>query len=231
MVHPDVNPQDPLANEKTRLVIAAYERVTSAKYRDENARYHDELQAGFITIRFAAFGDQITATQSTDSSGGMYIGCYSGESYAVKNDGAFTRLHTCQAPIRSIREAGRIMYLVTDGSCEVMADGRFVARFAHAPGFARLVWGRDSIMEITTKRIRLFSLQGSQYACLDFRDNISDAYLQDDQLKVVTASKIYAFLVQAPPEKAHLDDTHILKPQGNSEGREWTAVPSASLPE
>ena len=35
MVHPDRNPQDPLANDKTRSVIAAYELLTAPKYRDE----------------------------------------------------------------------------------------------------------------------------------------------------------------------------------------------------
>ena len=62
MVHPDHNPQDHLANEKTRLVIEAYEALTSAKHRDENSRFYDELQTEFITVRFPAFRDEITAS-------------------------------------------------------------------------------------------------------------------------------------------------------------------------
>ena len=213
-VHPDVNSQDPLANEKTRSVIAAYEVLTSAKHRDENSRFHDELQTGFITFRFLAFGDEITATQSTTSPEGLYIGCRSGKSYLVRNDDTFSSMHTCGGPIRAMGEVGRYLHLVSDGFCDVLVDGKLVGRLTDTDRFGRLVWGRASGMEITTKRIKLFSLQGSQYACLHFRDNISDAYLPDDQLKVVTANKIYIFSVQAPPETTLLDDTRILKPQG-----------------
>ena len=92
------------------------------------------------------------------------------------------------------------MYLVSDGFCDVLTDGKFVSRFAHTNG--RLVWGRASGMEMSTKHIRLFSLRGSPYASLHFRDNISDAYLPDDQLKVVTANKVYSFSIHVPDEIA-----------------------------
>ena len=66
-------------------------------------------------------------------------------------------------------------------------------------------------MEISTKQIRLFSLRGSPYASLHFRDNISDAYLPDDQLKVVTANKVYLFSIHVPDEIAPRDEARFLK--------------------
>jgi hypothetical protein len=215
MVHPDRNPQDPLANDKTRSVIAAYELLTAPKYLDENSRYHDQLRVE-LTISVRAFGDEITATQSTKSPDGLHIGCYSGRSYVVKSDGTFSASHTCERPIRAIREAGPHVYLVSDGFCDVLTDGKFVGRFAHTNG--RLVWGRASGMEISTKHIRLFSLRGSPYASLYFRDNISDAYLPDDQLKVVTANKVYLFSIHVPDEITPGDEARLLKQESNSWG-------------
>ena len=177
MVHPDHNPQDHLANEKTRLVIEAYEALTSAKHRDENSRFYDELQTEFITVRFPVFRDEITASQSTKSPDGLHIGCYSGRSYLVKSDGTFSVSHTCERPIRAIREAGPHVYLVSDGFCDVLTDGKFVSRFAHTNG--RLVWGRcfghgnehEAHKTVLTSRfaVCLSALQGQHIGCLSAR--------------------------------------------------------------
>jgi hypothetical protein len=212
-VHPDVNSQDPSATEKTRVVIASYELLTSPKYRDENLRYHNEIQMGFGSIRFPAFGDDITATQTTGSQDSLYVGCYSGKSYTLRNDGTFTSLYNCKAPVRAIRELGRYVYLVSDDFFDVLADGEFINRFADKDRFGRLVWGKTAIMEVTTRQIRIFSLQGSLFACLHFRDNIADAYLPDSQLKVVTANKIYLFSIQTSSGVNRLNDMRLLKSQ------------------
>ena len=47
MVHPDKNPNDPFAADKTRKVISAYEALTSEQYRDENMHFHNEIQELF----------------------------------------------------------------------------------------------------------------------------------------------------------------------------------------
>jgi len=192
-VHPDVNSQDPLATEKTREAIAAFELLTSQKYRDENLRYHNDIQNNFVGFQFPAFDDGISAIQTERRNGGLYVGCYSGKIYFLPTNGKFINIFDCQAPIHTIKELGKYIYILSRDSLNLLVDGKLVHRINGING--KLIWGKSAILEVTTRRLRIFSLQGVQLAGLEFRDNIADAYLQDNQVKVITANKIYMFSI------------------------------------
>jgi curved DNA-binding protein CbpA len=214
-VHPDKNPHDPLANEKTRAVISAFESLTSSKFRDGNMQFHDQIQMEFASIRFPAFRDEATATHIISDTNDMYIGCYSGQCYLIRNNEAHSFLHDCGSPIRAIKEVGRYLYLVSDEFFDVLMGGKCIARFTLADRFAKLRWGSKSGMEVSSRKLRLFDLDGSLLAQIESKDNIADAYLAGDRLKIVTAKKAYLFSVQSSSGDEYLANGDLPVLQGS----------------
>ncbi|MCJ7668429.1 MAG: DnaJ domain-containing protein [Anaerolineae bacterium] len=123
--HPDRNPNDPRATERTREIINAYEKSTGEEAKlafrgVENAEYYykmmDKVKVEIpgtpmsFTIEFGMLGpgeDWIYATCLGPSADTIYLGCYSGKVYCMSKDGRVTKLYNCRDVIRSIREKGK----------------------------------------------------------------------------------------------------------------------------
>lgn len=208
-VHPDTNPNDPEANEKTIDVVTAYELLTSSNFREENQRFDKEVQKGFISFRFPAFRDSVTAFRVSQNNNDLLVGCYSGKAYILCDISSNEIIYDCKSPIREIMAQGDMIYLITDNHVEILQSGILVNRVKMKDGFSRIIFGEQSFLEMTTRGIKIFTLNGTLLSTLEMRDNIADAFLVANQLRMVTARKIYTFSIQVPIDYNLLDKERL----------------------
>jgi len=115
--HPDLNPNDPLAKEKTRGVIKAYETLTGEDARlvfqeEPNSEYYFKLideykmdipEVGSINISFGYVGsgkDWIYASYVSENAERIYLGCYSGKVYCITKGGTVKKIYNCNETVK-----------------------------------------------------------------------------------------------------------------------------------
>lgn len=210
--HPDTNPNDPRATERTREIIDAYEILTGEEAKQafrgvENAEYYykmmDKVKVEIpgtpmsFTIEFGMAGpgeDWIYATCLGPSADTIYLGCYSGKVYCMSKDGRVRKLFNCHDVVRSIREKGEYLYVETDYTLFVIKDDMYLTH-VNTWKTGNLRWHDDGFMLVGTKELRLFSDDGIEIGRMNFKNSISYVYWADDNLNVVTSKKAYVFSV------------------------------------
>jgi DnaJ-domain-containing protein 1 len=141
--HPDRNPANAAAQERTKEIIAAYKMVSEEDVAaaleglgDREYYYqilHEtELEIGDtgysvkLTMSMSGPGDWIYATHMTSRAERIYLGCYSGVIYCVDLDGNVLKLYQTDAPIGGIVERGRHLYIWTHTSLYVLEGDKVV---------------------------------------------------------------------------------------------------------
>lgn len=212
-VHPDINTDDPYASDKTRAVVEAYEVLT----RGSQNEYETESVKQFIKIQLAFEGDSVTATQIKPGTEGLYVGCYSGRLYLLKPSGTSQLIYDSHAPIRKIKESGKYLYIVTNYFWDILSDGIVINRIEGSFGFERIVLdGYCNAVMSNRKSVRLYSPGGIAFAEVNFRENISDVYMFEKNLRVVTGHKSYVFSIQPPTDYKMLVDSGLYLPAQTS---------------
>jgi hypothetical protein len=142
--HPDRNPGDTAAQERTKEIIAAYKMVSeedvAAALEGLGDREHyrqilheTELDIGDtgysvkLTMSMSGPGDWIYATHMTARAERIYLGCYSGLIYCVDLDGNVLKVYQTDAPIDGIVERGRHLYIWTHTSLYVLDRDKVVS--------------------------------------------------------------------------------------------------------
>ena len=196
-VHPDVNPSDPFAADKTRKVIEAYEILTREKI--DQSTYDNKIDFGSFQVSFGFESDGISATQTKGGTDGLYIGCYSGKIYLLFPSGKYYLIYDCFAPVRKIKENGKYLYIISDHFWDILLDGVSVNRISGMFRFNRILLEETCNAEILNhKTVRLYSPGGIAFGEVEFKDNVADAFLIEKKLKVVTEKKSFIFGIQPP---------------------------------
>jgi len=208
--HPDRNPNDPEATERTKEIINAYEKLTGEEAKQafrgvENAEYYykmmDQIKveipgtATAFTIEIGMVGpgeDWIYATCLAPNADRTYLGCYSGKVYCVLKNGHVIKLYNCHNVVRSIREKGNYLFIETDYCLYIIKDDKYLTHIGTWKT-GNLKWTNSGFMLVGTKELRLFSDEGIEIGRISFKNNISHVYWAEGNLKVMTANKAYVF--------------------------------------
>jgi DnaJ-class molecular chaperone with C-terminal Zn finger domain len=207
--HPDINP-DPTATEKTREIMNSYEKLSgedaTKALRDlDNAEYYYKLMdkikiaipgtTSSFTLEIGMVGpgeDWIYATCLGNNGDRIYLGCYSGKVYCLSKKGHVEQLYVCHDTIRSIREKGKRLFIETAYCLFIINDNRYLTHISTWQA-GNLRWNTDGFMLVGEKTISLFSDEGVKKGQIEFKNRIYDAWLSNDQLKIVTANRTFAF--------------------------------------
>ena len=210
--HPDRNPNDPRATERTREIISAYEKLTGEEAKQafrgvENAEYYykmmDQIEVEIpgtpmsFTIEFGMVGpgeDWIYATCLGPNADRIYLGCYSGKVYCLSKDGRVTKLYNCHDVVRSIREKGKHLFIETDYCLFIIKDDKYLTHVSTWKA-GDLRWDDDGFMLVGTKELRIFLDEGIEIGRRNFKNKIYDVYWASGNINVVTANKAYTFSV------------------------------------
>lgn len=205
-VHPDINRGDPNATEKTRAVVEAYEVLTRGAQNEQK----NESDTQLFQIQFAFEGDSITATQMKAGSNGLFVGCYSGRLYLLKQSGRSELIYDSHAPIRKIKESGKYLYIVSDNFWDILSDGIVINRIEGSFRLERIVLdGYCNAVMSNRKSVRLYSPGGIAFSQVNFRENISDVYMFEKNLKVITGQKSYKFTIHPPTDYKMIGDSSL----------------------
>ena len=158
--HPDRNPDDPDAEEKTRLLIGAYrvlsdENLQSALAGVDNVEYYYKIMnesvikhkdSGLsykVTMSIGGPGDWIYASHVTENAERIYLGCYSGRVYCINEKGTVLKTYVTDTTIRKIKENQGHLYIVTSYGIYVIHNDRVLDHIEIGDGqlFCFASWG------------------------------------------------------------------------------------------
>lgn len=135
--HPDRNPGDAAAQERTKEIIAAYKMVSEGDilavleglgdkeyyYKILHETESEITGTGLaikLTISISGSGDWIYASHLAPHAERIYLGCYSGTVYCVDFGGNVLKVYSTDAPIDGILERRGYVYLWTHTSLYVL---------------------------------------------------------------------------------------------------------------
>lgn len=194
LVHPDLNRDNPRANEETREVINAYEILTNDEDYSENADYHKTVFQG-LRVYFPAFGNIIYSIHISKNSNDIYIGYYFGEVIILHSSGLFEKFYHCDRAVIEIKEIGQFLYIVSD-KITIFKNRKFISVMDNVDGFTRIIWGENEFVVINGLILKLHLNNGTFLGEIEFRDSISDVYIHNGILKVVTIKMIHEFRIR-----------------------------------
>lgn len=190
-VHPDLNRDNPDANDETRKVIFAYETLSNDEHRSENSNYHINVFQG-LRVYFPAFEDEIYSLHLSKNNGDIYVGYYSGKIIVLHNSGLSEQYYRSDKSIVNITEISDYLYFVSN-KIEIFKNHRLINTVSSTESFYRCYWGENAFVVSYGRILVLHMLDGTIFAKIEFRDSIADVYIIDHKLKVVTVKKIYEF--------------------------------------
>jgi len=206
--HPDLHPENPNANEETRKVIDAFDILTSDDNYSENLIFHDNVFKVFT--KYFEIIDSISTILISEINGCIFIGYYSGNILIVDGSGSFQKFFKCEEYVRDIKEIGIYLYFVSN-KLEIIRNRELITTISF-DGYSKIRWGDNSFGILYERELKMFSLEGTLFGELEFRDNIADFYIHSDNLKVVTASKIHEFKIKPPVEGRQLSASNKILP-------------------
>jgi hypothetical protein len=139
--HPDKNPDDPGANEKTKLIVWAYrvladEDLESVLAGFGNVEYYYKIMHKSIielkdigvsvklTIRKSGQGDWIYVTYLAEEAEQIYLGCYSGRVYCINKEGIVLKTYVSDDAIGRIEENQGHLYIQTGSGIYIIHDDK-----------------------------------------------------------------------------------------------------------
>ena len=203
--HPDLNPGDPQAGEKMKVLTAAAEmltgveasvlpRYTGAHFFREMGR--TELEAG--GIKFAmSLGMQVGEIQASDwiyatsfaaDSDSVYLAGYSGRVVLVDEKGEGVRVYDIGSVPRRIVDTGNFLYLLTDTRLYVLHDDALHALVDTFDG-GDLIVAQTAFGLLEKKRLRWFGEDGRSLGSVISKDPIRRVYAASDAMVVETRQR------------------------------------------
>jgi len=139
--HPDRNPDNPHAEEKTKLLIGAYRALSDEDprlalaglddveyyYKIMNERVIELKDLGIsfkFTVSMSGPGDWIYSSYVTENAERIYLGCYSGRVYCINEEGLVLKTYVTDDTIRRIEEHQGYLYIETNYGIYVIHNDR-----------------------------------------------------------------------------------------------------------
>jgi hypothetical protein len=212
--HPDVNPNNPEAEEKMKALNAAAEaltgvntnslpRYTGASFAREMGR--TEVQAGGIafTMTFSQQGDEtaaadwIYAASFAGYSDSVYLAGYSGRVVLVDDNGRAVRVYDIGSVPRRIVDTGDYLYLLTDTRLYVLQSEALHAIVDTFDGGDFIV-AQTGFGLLEKNRIRWFFEDGTYLGSVISKEPIRRVYSTTRGMAVETRQR--RALVQGVPQ-------------------------------
>jgi len=208
--HPDRNPDDPQAHQKTIAVVQAYERLSKedasqafAGLADAEYYYRviEQIKVevpglgSTITIEMGITGDArdwVYAASLTEDGERVYLATYSGKVYCVSKEGVVLRTFDLGTTVRAMREAQD--YLVVHSFEHLHAfKGERLLRHISVPADANLAWGDQGFILWQGKSLQAYTWAGEAGAEVAFKNPIVSALWSDGTLVLDTAVNRFVF--------------------------------------
>lgn len=216
VLHPDLNPEIPDANERTRRLVEAYERLS-----DENAidalstepgyeryvqlirRYSTTVKVGGQEISFeismsiGGDGRDWVSTAYTEDDGRRFIGSRDGHIFRVSKDGTVNwRTHTGQS-LNEIRWVnGKLLGATTDNIVSI-GESEFYGSALLDDYYSGTI-ANDCFVTVTRDTMKLFNSHCVLGPVIKFGKNISAVAWVGSYLIVETGIDSHSFTVSAP---------------------------------
>ncbi len=210
--HPDRNPGDKNAEEKTKLLISAYRLLTNDDpikalkglrnaeiYMKTINEYNLELkELGIsykISLSVSGPGDWIYATHITKDENNIYIGTYAGKVYQVDIEGNVLTTYIADGVIREIFEYLGYLYIETDYWIYIMHKKELVAaiELIDAKLLAFASWG---FVIKSDKFIILYNLEGRMIGKIKIEDTLFELIPKGNGLIINTKRHTYNVLIK-----------------------------------
>jgi hypothetical protein len=190
--HPDLNRDDPVAEEKMKTLTAAAE-VLSGVDASSLSRYtgttfvrkieQTKFEVGGVTFTMS-FGQQGGEAQAADwiyavgfaaDSNSVYLACYSGRVVQVDQNGMGTRAYDIGSVPRRIADTGDYLYLLTDTRLYVLRNNALHA-LVDVFDAGDLVVAETGFGLLEKNRLRWFSEDGAYLGSVISKDPIRRVY-------------------------------------------------------
>lgn len=209
-MHPDINKDDPNAKEKTQDIIQAYEwlmkeSAENAFNNNEDSYYYCQLinrvkidiegTGGFITIEMEMIGpgeDWIYATHFGQTSGLIYLGCYSGKIYSVNKSGRVLKLYRCDAIVEAIYERLDCLFIQTNKFILILKNDEYLSSINISKS-VKVRWFKNTFVLISNKDAVIYSYGGNVIGRLTFEKPIYDVFEVNMTINIVTSIRTYEF--------------------------------------
>ena len=185
--HPDRNPDDPLAEEKTKALIAAFEVLTGVDpntlgFEDSDVTYFArkepdsviEMDGFRITMTFSGESPQdwVYAASFSTADRCVYVATYSGKVILLSGEGRPLIVYDLGTCPNEIVEAGRYTYFLTNTRLYVVEDRAKLAAFLDVFREGRLLVSESGFGLLSDKKIQWFTASGTKVGELLSRDPI-----------------------------------------------------------
>ena len=208
--HPDRNPDDFDANKRTIEIIKAYEMLTNEEAQNafdkiEDKEYYYKVEKtikGFsakfntffkMEIRQCGSGVELISSISLRNNAmKIYLGCYSGKVYCISNNGIANKCYNCHHTPSSIHERKEYLYIEAGHNLFIVKNDKCIANVkTYRKG--RIKWNKKGFIFFSSNVVRLYSDNGILIVRINFKDRLFDAFLDVDNLIVMTLENNFIF--------------------------------------
>lgn len=211
--HPDRNPNDTKAGEKTMQVIDAYNQLTSIDGRNaldgvevnkktvENTHHYDteEILRNFrqefhTYYKCYDWTGNWNASCLTTNANKIYLGSCSGELYCLDKEGHVEKVYNFHDIIRVIRKIEDYLIIQTTYWLYILKNEKYLTHI-DIWDQGQIKFFNEGFMIISRQMVRLFTHSGSEIANIKSKNRICDVYFDDGHMYVKTERKNYVLSI------------------------------------
>ena len=213
--HPDRNPNNPEATDKTVTLLQAYERLSGVDDIEhaldglDHSDYYYNLISQFkvevpglgleFTIGMSLGGDGrdwVYASYLTERAERIYLGAYSGKVYCISKCGIVLRTFDTGETMQTVRESLGHIWMQSFAAVHIFQGERLIRHLPLATG-SHVSWGSAGFCIFHGKEVTLFTSPGEVAARLLFSRPVSIALWPGESLLIETSDRRFVFSTEA----------------------------------